>query len=141
MGCGTGRYFRHLTDADLVVGVDPSPAMLAEARGAVGVERLRRPPVLVVGTANSIPVLGPFDLVFSIGVVGQVVPFTPALVGYLRSFGGTLVLSVLADGDRRHFCPAADADVRKTQPSNWQKVAFNTGVSETFHLLTYAAEM
>jgi SAM-dependent methyltransferase len=122
VGCGTGRYFRFFSDADLLVGLDPSTEMLEQARCAVGVETLRRPPVLVIGKTDDIPLLpGTFDLVYCIGVLGQLVPISKPQVEYLLKFcrkGGTTILSVLADkADRKapwgnFFCPATDAHMR-----------------------------
>jgi SAM-dependent methyltransferase len=146
VGCGTGRYFRHLKGADLIVGVDPSPAMLEQAASAVGIETLRRPPVLIVGAADNIPLVGQwFDLVFSIGLIGQHVRLTRHLADYLLSFcrpGGTLMLSVLAESPSRGFCPAGDVDVQRLCPTTHRKVSLplpGYDARETFHVLTVQA--
>jgi len=155
VGCGTGRYFRLFADADLVVGLDPSSEMLKQAQCAVGVETLRRPPVLVIGKTDDIPLLpGTFDLVYCIGVLGQLVPISKAQLEYLLKFcrnGGTAILSILADkpdtkGPVKHlFCPATDAQVRAAiadvQGVNCtlSEATFelpSIGVKETFHIIS-----
>ena len=155
VGCGTGRYFRFFADADLVVGLDPSSEMLKQAQCAVGVETLRRPPVLVIGKTDDIPLLpGTFDLVYCIGVLGQLVPISKAQLEYLLKFcrkGGTAILSVLADkADRKapwgnFFCPATDAHMRAAiadvQAANCalSETTFelpSIGAKETFHIIS-----
>ena len=155
VGCGTGRYFRFFADADLVVGLDPSTEMLKQAQCAVGVETLRRPPVLVIGKTDDIPLLpGTFDLVYCIGVLGHLVPISKAQVEYLLKFcrdGGTAILSVLADrADRKAswgnlFCPATDADTQAAiadiQASNCalSEATFelpSIGMKESFHIIS-----
>lgn len=77
LGCGTGRYFWALRHVRELVGIDVSPAMLAEAcapvdAGAVQVGRL----TLLEGDFLTLPLdRDRFDLVYSIGVVGEHVPF------------------------------------------------------------------
>jgi SAM-dependent methyltransferase len=81
LGCGTGRYFWSLRRVRELVGVDVSPAMLAEARapvdaGAVSVGRV----TLIEGDFLTLPLdAGRFDLVYSIGVLGEHVPFDAAI--------------------------------------------------------------
>jgi len=81
LGCGTGRYFWALRQARELVGVDVSPAMLEQARapvdaGAIVVGNL----TLLEGDFLTVT-LDPshFDLVYSIGVVGEHVPFDQLL--------------------------------------------------------------
>jgi SAM-dependent methyltransferase len=151
VGCGTGRYFRLFPDADLLVGLDPSVDMLEQARYAVGVEKLRRPPVLVIGKTDDIPFLPrTFDLVYCIGVLGQHVAIAKAQVEYLLKFcrdGGTAILSVLADKGGSHalYCPATDADVRAAiadiQARNCalSEATFelpSIGLKETYHIIS-----
>lgn len=149
VGCGTGRYFQLFPDAELVVGVDPSAHMLELAQRAHRIESLRRPPLLVLGDVGNIPMMpNSFDLVFSIGVFGQVAKLTPKAVRYLLGFcndGGTLVLSVLARKPQRHiwpvFNPSTDAQVALAiggLNATTQKVSFtlpSMGLDETFHII------
>jgi SAM-dependent methyltransferase len=82
LGCGTGRYFWALTGVRQLVGIDASAAMLAEARRPYNAERI---------TASSVMLIhddlfshqferGRFDLVYSIGVLAEHVPFDEAVV-------------------------------------------------------------
>jgi hypothetical protein len=122
--------------------------MLEMAKTAVDVHLLRAPPVLVIGTATDIPLADKsFDLVFSIGVVGQLVELTEHLADYLLTFcnpQGTLLLSVLAaDNNPRQFRPATDGDIdrilsRYGQTSR-RKISLplpGHDLRETFHILT-----
>jgi SAM-dependent methyltransferase len=150
VGCGTGRYFRLFPHADLLVGLDPSVDMLEQARYAVGVETLRRPPVLVIGKTDDIPLLpSTFDLVYCIGVLGHHVAISKAQVEYLLKFcrdGGTAILSVLADKGGSHdlFCPATDADIQaaiadiQARSCALSESTFelpSIGLKETYHII------
>ena len=75
LGCGTGRYFSSVDNAERYVGVDISPSMLALAKNPVrkGVV----PVQLIQGDLSSIEFKPhSFDLIFSIGVLGEHIPFT-----------------------------------------------------------------
>ena len=77
LGCGTGRYFWAVRHATELVGIDVSAAMLAEARRPVDAGHLDVARVtLVQGDVLTAP-LGEsrFDLVYSIGVLGEHTPF------------------------------------------------------------------
>jgi SAM-dependent methyltransferase len=93
LGCGTGRYFWALTGVRDLVGIDASPAMLAEARTPYNAARI---------TAQSVTLIqddlfshefepGRFDLVYSIGVLAEHVPFdetvVAAVAGWLKPGG------------------------------------------------------
>jgi ubiquinone/menaquinone biosynthesis C-methylase UbiE len=76
LGCGTGRYFRALHNIRELVGIDVSEAMLHEARrpldgDGVAVERI----TLIHGdfASHAFPAER-FDLVYSIGVLGEHTP-------------------------------------------------------------------
>lgn len=77
LGCGTGRYFWALTGVRELVGVDVSPAMLAEARTPVDAGQVEVGNVtLVEGDFLTVDLgAGRFDLVYSIGVLGEHTPF------------------------------------------------------------------
>jgi SAM-dependent methyltransferase len=77
LGCGTGRYFWALTGVRDLVGIDASAAMLAQARTPYNAARI---------TAGSVTLIqddlfnhrfehGRFDLIYSIGVLAEHVPF------------------------------------------------------------------
>lgn len=69
LGCGTGRYLRELAPhAELYVGVEPSPNMMALARSAA--RALAPRPVLLRGRGESLPVKsGSFDVLLAAWVL------------------------------------------------------------------------
>ena len=81
LGCGTGRYFRALRHVRELVGVDVSAAMLREAQHPLDADAVRVGTVaLVQGDFLTVPLeAGRFDLVYSIGVLGEHVPFDLAI--------------------------------------------------------------
>src|SRR5262249_37946516 len=81
LGCGTGRYFWALTGVRDLVGVDASSAMLAEARHPYLADRIGAASITLIEAdlfAQEFPA-DRFDLVYSIGVLTEHVPFEPAL--------------------------------------------------------------
>jgi len=83
LGCGTGRYFWSVRNATELVGIDVSAAMLAEAKRPVDAGHLDVPRVtLIEGDVLTAP-LGQsrFDLVYSIGVLGEHTPFNAQIAG------------------------------------------------------------
>jgi len=75
LGCGTGRYFHSVNNAERYVGVDISPGMLELAKKPV--RKSVVPVRLVRGELYSIQFKPKsFDLIFSIGVLGDHIPFT-----------------------------------------------------------------
>jgi SAM-dependent methyltransferase len=77
LGCGTGRYFWALRGVRELVGIDVSAAMLAQARAPVDAGAARVGTVTLVHgdfLTAAMP-RGGFDLVYSIGVLGEHVPF------------------------------------------------------------------
>ena len=102
VGCGTGRYFHCLENVDRLIGIDPSAAMIDEARRPVFPEKIS------IGTLelrvadpflDASPFSGEsFDLVYSVGVVGEHVPLNPSTLSRLSGFvttGGRLFFSVV----------------------------------------------
>jgi SAM-dependent methyltransferase len=86
LGCGTGRYFSCLANVHTLVGLDASPAMLAEARRPVQADAITASAVeLVQGDIVSHD-FGPdrFDLVYSIGVLAEHTPFDEQVVANLQ---------------------------------------------------------
>ena len=82
LGCGTGRYFHRLRGVSHLVGSDLSPDMLEQAKNPIRAEDIEvRSIELVVGDVFSAPLKeGSFDLVYSIGVLGEYTPMTAELV-------------------------------------------------------------
>ena len=85
LGCGTGRYFWALTGVRDLVGIDASPAMLAEAGRPFNADRITaRRVTLVEGDLFAYEFdAGQFDLVYSIGVLAEHVPFDAAVVAHV----------------------------------------------------------
>lgn len=81
LGCGTGRYFWAVRHAIELVGIDVSQAMLAEARRPVDGGHLDIGQVTLVHGDFLTHPLGDarFDLVYSIGVLGEHTPFDAAV--------------------------------------------------------------
>jgi ubiquinone/menaquinone biosynthesis C-methylase UbiE len=81
LGCGTGRYFWALRGVRELVGVDVSAAMLAEAERPVDRDSVRVASVRLI-QGDFLTVQLPeehFDLVYSIGVLGEHAPFDTAV--------------------------------------------------------------
>src|SRR5262245_19280152 len=76
LGCGTGRYFWALTGVHELVGIDASPAMLAEARRPFNADRITAEQVTLIEGVLFLHQFeeGRFDLVYSIGVLAEHVP-------------------------------------------------------------------
>jgi SAM-dependent methyltransferase len=93
LGCGTGRYFWALTGVRDLVGIDASAAMLAEARTPYNASRISAASVTLIqdDLFNHRFERGQFDLVYSIGVLAEHVPFNEAVVaavaGWLKPGG------------------------------------------------------
>ena len=86
LGCGTGRYFCALHGVRTLVGLDASPAMLAQARHPLHEDRIAVQDIaLVQGDVLGYD-FGPdrFDLVYSIGVLAEHVPLQPDVVARVR---------------------------------------------------------
>jgi SAM-dependent methyltransferase len=82
LGCGTGRYFSALTGVRELVGIDASAAMLAEARVPYNAARITAASVVLIQDDLFRHQFegGRFDLVYSIGVLAEHVPFDEAVV-------------------------------------------------------------
>ena len=86
LGCGTGRYFWSLRGVGDLVGVDASPAMLAEARHPYKAEHISARTVTLVECeldACEFPDAR-FDLVYSIGVLAEHVALDELIVARVR---------------------------------------------------------
>jgi SAM-dependent methyltransferase len=85
LGCGTGRYFWALEGVREVVGIDASPAMLAEARNPYNASRISAHTVTLVEGDLFGHQFEParFDLVYSIGVLAEHVPLDAEVVAHV----------------------------------------------------------
>jgi len=85
-GCGTGRYFHCLRNARQLVGVDISSSMLKLARTPIRQEQLEvREINLICGDALAVKLpLARFDLIYSIGVMGEYSPLDQSVIRRFR---------------------------------------------------------
>ena len=85
LGCGTGRYFWALTGVRELIGIDASPAMLAEARRPYNADRITAGVVTLVEGDLFDHEFEParFDLIYSVGVLAEHVPFDAAVVAHV----------------------------------------------------------
>ncbi len=103
LGCGTGRYFHSVTNAERYVGVDISPAMLELAKKPV--RKSVVPVQLIQGDIYNVQFRPrSFDLIFSIGVLGDHAPFTVEFCNKVWSMlkpGGKIFFTVM-DAQTEH---------------------------------------
>ncbi len=106
IACGTGRYFYCLKNTALLVGIDLSPFMIEEAgnpvrKDEISAEKIR----LICGSVNSMPFAdNSFDLVFSLGALGEHIPFNVAVCDKIyRSMKkeGTFLFTIVDIGSKR----------------------------------------
>jgi SAM-dependent methyltransferase len=100
LGCGTGRYFHCVKNAERYVGVDASPAMLELAKSPLRKNEITASRIYLVRADIYGLRLQPatFDFIFSIGVFGDHVPLTVQLCDNLRSMlrpGGKALFTVM----------------------------------------------
>lgn len=88
LGCGTGRYFWALSGVRELVGLDASPAMLAEARHPFNEDRIGAMSLTLIDGDIREQAFEPrrFDLVYSIGVLAEHVPLDARLVSRVASW-------------------------------------------------------
>jgi SAM-dependent methyltransferase len=87
LGCGTGRYFWALTGARQIVGVDASPAMLAEALHPYREADITARVTLIEGDLLKLDfAAASFDLVYSVGVLAEHAPLTSRLVELIHDW-------------------------------------------------------
>jgi SAM-dependent methyltransferase len=105
VGCGTGRYFHCLANVEKLVGFDIAPEMVRRAADPV-----RKPEI----TARTIelqcadvssydPGDSKFDLIYSIGVLGEYCPLDSTVVRRLAAMlapGGTLFVTAVDSASR-----------------------------------------
>jgi SAM-dependent methyltransferase len=129
LGCGTGRYFCAVSNVRTLVGLDASPAMLAEARRPVHADRITAAQIdLVLGDVMSHDFApGRFDLVYSIGVLAEHTPLDAHTVSNVHRWlkpGGRFAFTTvhpdspsvpktLSRSIGRRFVPLLRGDVRR----------------------------
>lgn len=92
LGCGTGRYFHCIRQPVHLVGLDLSPAMLAEAQHPTDAARLVSSVHLVCGSLFAAPFKRQcFDLVYCLGLLGHHIPLEERILrqvhGWLKPGG------------------------------------------------------
>ena len=100
LGCGTGRYFASLSNVCELVGLDASAAMLERAASPLDAGRITAQRVTLVHGDLLTHAFAPgrFDLVYSIGVLAEHAPLTPALVDRVAAWlrpGGLFAFSAV----------------------------------------------
>jgi SAM-dependent methyltransferase len=99
LGCGTGRYFHCLQNVETLTGVDVSLEMVKQARSPVKSDAVRIGRIdLISADILDIHLRRSYDLIYSIGVFGEFVPWDIAssnrLYDALRP-GGKLFFTVV----------------------------------------------
>jgi len=99
LGCGTGRYFHCLTNVENLTGVDISLDMLRQARFPVKQDAIKIGGInLVCASILQINLRPQFDLIYSIGVLGEHVPWDSAMCNRLYNalkHGGKLFITLV----------------------------------------------
>lgn len=105
LGCGTGRYFRCLRNAEYLLGIDISQDMLDQAAQPISANEitvskidLRRESLLSMACVER-----EFELIYAFGVLGEHTPFDrhviDAVYGLLKP-GGQFIFTI-ANAERR----------------------------------------
>jgi len=107
IGCGTGRYFHCLLNTTKLTGIDISTHMLEEAQNPLFKEHINnRETTLIEGNVFNKELNGrTFDFIYSIGVLGEHVPFEEET--------GARIFSLLKPGGIAYFT-IVDLDARKS---------------------------
>jgi ubiquinone/menaquinone biosynthesis C-methylase UbiE len=128
IGCGTGRYFHCLRNVKRLVGIDISAPMLELARDPVKSKKLDIEDIeLRCGDIYSLELPDQsFDLIYSIGVVGEYSPINNVL---LDKFSRLLV------PQGRLFFTVVDVYSRFQMPENKQASFMRRALRKLFPLL------
>ncbi len=88
LGCSTGRYFWALSGVRNLIGIDASAAMLAEAHAPYNASRITAASVTLIHDDLFSHRFEPrqFDLVYSIGVLAEHVPFDEDVVSAVATW-------------------------------------------------------
>lgn len=108
VGCGTGRYFHTLKNTAELTGIDISEPMLKLAAQPLRAEEVNIPMInLVAGSAFEHDFGdNKFDLIYSIGVLGEHAPLTPDMCEKLYDLlndGGKLAFTVVDIDNRKNL--------------------------------------
>ena len=105
IGCGTGRYFHCLANVETLVGIDNAPEMLRQAQDPIRKSEITAKTIQLecadVGSYE--PGQSRFDLIYSIGVLGEYCPFDATLVARFAGMlapGGTLFSTAVDSASR-----------------------------------------
>lgn len=105
VGCGTGRYFHCLENIERLVGIDVAPEMIRRAADPVRKSEITAKSIELVcsDSGQYEPGDAKFDLIYSIGVLGEYSPLDTTVVRRLASMlnpGGTLFLTAVDAASR-----------------------------------------
>lgn len=132
IGCGTGRYFHCLRNVKQLVGIDISQHMLDQARNPVKKETLDVAATdLLCGDIYSLDLSSySFDLIYSIGVLGEYSPLNLKLLDKLFE---------LLNSDGKLFITAVDIQSRMQMPENLRPTIGRRIVRKAFPWLPLSA--
>lgn len=87
LGCGTGRHFNLLKNVERLVAIDPSEHMIEHAHNPIFADRITVGSIeYLLGDVHSGALReSTFDLIYSIGVMGEYVPVDAAFLRRLHS--------------------------------------------------------
>jgi len=81
IGCGTGRYFHHLKNTNKLVAIDASKNMINEAKNPIKKEDITIKNIqFIVGDILTLKFDRSYDFIYSIGVLGEHVPFDKYII-------------------------------------------------------------
>jgi SAM-dependent methyltransferase len=128
VGCGSGRFFHSLANVRRLVGLDPSAQMLEQARDPVRKERLDAEVMeLICGDVFSLGnEVEAFDLIYSIGVLGEFAPIDATLLERLAA---------LLKPDGVLYTTAVDAHSRMRMRVDGRMTLFRRGLNRVFRHL------
>jgi SAM-dependent methyltransferase len=111
LGCGTGRFLHAVENARRLLGVDASPEMLVQASRPVRAAEVSAKEVTLIEADIRALDLSPgsFDFIYSIGVLGNHVPFDEHVCASVHR---------LLTADGRFFFSVVDAD---SKPKSWKR--------------------
>lgn len=105
VGCGTGRYFHCLANVETLVGIDIAPEMIRQAADPIRKSEITAKTIQLecADISSYQPGEAKFDLIYSIGVLGEYCPFDATVVLRLAGMlepGGTLFVTAVDSASR-----------------------------------------